>query len=49
MANTLIDRRFYDAIVNFEGSEAAQDYYYSVMNAEMDRDGNPACLLDAVL
>ncbi len=49
MANTLIDRRFYDAIVNFEGSEAAQDYYYSVMNAEMDRDGKKDTVRNMIL
>ena len=49
MANTLIDRRFYDAIVNFEVSESAQDYYYSVMNAEMDRDGKKDTVRNLIL
>lgn len=49
MANTLIDRRLYDAIVNFEDSEPAQDYYYSVMNAEMGRDGKKDTVRNQIL
>ncbi|MBR4473738.1 MAG: hypothetical protein IKS55_08870 [Oscillospiraceae bacterium] len=49
MANTMIDRRLYDAIVNFEESEAAQDYYYSVMNAEMLRDGKKDTVRNQIL
>ena len=49
MASKLIDRRFYDAIVNFEISESAQDYYYSVMNAEMERDGKRDTVRNQIL
>ena len=49
MASTLIDRRLYDAIVNFEDSESAQDYYYSVMNAEMARDGEKDTVRNQIL
>jgi hypothetical protein len=49
MASKLIDRRFYDAIVNFEVSESAQDYYYSVMNAEMERDGKRDTVRNQIL
>lgn len=34
MAEQLIDRAFYDAILRFEDSEDAQDYYYKVMDTE---------------
>ena len=49
MASTLIDRRFYDAIVNFEVSDSAKDYYYSVMNTEMDRDGKKDTVRNQIL
>lgn len=39
MAYSLIDREFYDAIIHFEKSEKAQDYYYQVMNTEVEKDG----------
>ena len=39
MANTLINREFYDAITNFDRSEEAQDYYYQVMNTETGKVG----------
>ena len=32
MAGKKIDRQFYDAILHFEESEEAQDYYYQVMD-----------------
>ena len=34
MAKQLIDRALYDAILRFEDSEDAQDYYYKVMDTE---------------
>ena len=34
MAEQLIDRALYDAILRFEDSEDAQDYYYKVMDTE---------------
>ena len=39
MAHPLINRAFYDAIIRFETDEAAQDYYYTVMNTELARNG----------
>lgn len=39
MAYSLIDRKFYDAIIHFERSEQAQDYYYQVMNTVIEKDG----------
>ena len=49
MANSLIDRRFYDAIVHFEESDAAQDYYYSIMNTETVRDGKRDTIRNQIL
>lgn len=34
-----ISKKFYEAIVNFEESEEAQDYYYSVMDMPMGKPG----------
>ena len=39
MKYSLINRDFYDAIVNFEKSEKAQEYYYSVMDTVIEREG----------
>ena len=39
MAHPLIDRAFYDAIVRFEEDEAAQDYYYRIMDTAVERNG----------
>ncbi len=39
MAYSLIDRKFYDAIIHFERSEQAQEYYYQVMDTVIERDG----------
>ena len=49
MANTLIDRKFYDAIVHFEESDAAQDYYYTIMNTETVRDGKRDTIRNQIL
>jgi len=39
MAHAWINKEFYDAICAFDDSEAAQELYYRVMNAETERDG----------
>ena len=39
MTYSLINREFYDAIINFERSEKAQDYYYKVMDTVIEREG----------
>lgn len=49
MANTLIDRRLYESIVHFEESEEAQDYYYSVMDTEVVRDGKKDTVRNQIL
>ena len=36
MANQYIDRAFYEAIIHFEESDEAQDYYYKVMGTETE-------------
>ena len=40
MAHPLIDRAFYDAIVNYDNDDAAQEHYDRVMNTLVERDGN---------
>ena len=49
MVSTLIDRRLYDAIVNFEDSDDAQNYYYAVMNTELLRDGKKDTVRNLIL
>ena len=52
MTYSLINREFYDAIINFERSEKAQDYYYKVMDMETGRtgkDGKPETVRHLVL
>lgn len=49
MAHPLIDRAFYDAIVRFEQDEAAQDYYYRVMDTRIERDGGSDTVRDQIL
>ena len=39
MAHPYIDRRLYDAIVRFDKDEAAQDYYYKVMDTPLEWKG----------
>ena len=39
MAHPLINRALYDAIIRFERDEAAQDYYYKVMDTVVERNG----------
>ena len=39
MAHPLINRALYDAIVRFDEDESAQEYYYKVMDSEIERNG----------
>ena len=39
MAHPLINRFLYQSIVHFDESDEAQDYYYKVMDTEVERDG----------
>ena len=52
MSESRIDRRFYDAIVNFTDSEEAQDYYYEVMDSvtgKVNKNGEKETVRDRVL
>lgn len=49
MAHPMITRAFYDAITRFDRDEAAQDFYYSVMDAEIERNGRRETVRDLVL
>ena len=49
MAHTMIDRAFYDAITRFDTDEASQDYYYRVMDAELEKNGKRETVRDLVL
>ena len=39
MAHPLINGDFYNAILHFEESDEAQEYYYKVMNSVVERNG----------
>ena len=39
MAHPWINRELYEAILHFEESDAAQEYYYRVMDTEIERQG----------
>ena len=52
MAHQLINKDFYDAIIHFEESEQAQDYYYKVMETETGKtgkDGRKETIRDQIL
>ena len=52
MAHQLINRALYEAILQFDKSEEAQDYYYKVMDTETGRigkDGRPETVRHQVL
>ena len=39
MSHPVINHAFYDAIVHFDESEDAKEYYYKIMNTEIIRNG----------
>ena len=49
MAHAWINRDFYKAICDFEESETAQDYYYRVMDAQVERDGKQDTVRSQIL
>ncbi len=49
MAHPLINRAFYDAIIRFERDEAAQEYYYKVMDTVVERNGRRETLRTQIL
>ena len=49
MAHPLINGRFYNAILHFEDSEEAQEYYYKVMSSVVERNGKQYTVRDQIL
>ena len=49
MAHPYIDRKLYDAIVRFDVDETAQDYYYAIMDAEVERRGSRETVRNQIL
>ena len=49
MAHPLIDRAFYEAILHFEESEEAQDYYYRIMDTKVERNGKQSTVRQQIL
>ena len=49
MAHPLIDRTFFESIINFEKSEQAQDYYYKVMDTVVERVGKADIVSNRIL
>ena len=49
MAASLIDRRFFEAILHFEESEEAQDYYYKIMDTTVVRSGRTYTVRSQIL
>ena len=49
MAHTLINRAFYDAIVAFDHDDAAQEYFYRIMDTEVEREGRRDTVRNQIL
>ena len=49
MAHPLIDRRFYEAILHFEESDEAQEFYYQIMSSTVERKGKTYSVRDQIL
>lgn len=49
MAHSLIDKAFFEAILHFEENEESQNYYYSVMNHEIERNGKKDTVRNQIL
>ena len=49
MAHPYINRKLYDAIVRCDQDEAAQDYYYDTMRAEVERNGRRETVRSQIL
>ena len=49
MAHPLIDRNFYEAILRYEDSDEAQDYYDHVMTSTVERRGRQYSVRDQIL
>ena len=49
MAHPLINREFYEAILHFEESDRAQEYYYRVMDTEVESRGRKDTVRNQIL
>lgn len=49
MAHPLINRELYDAIIRFDGDEAAQETYYRIMDSVVERGGRTMTVREQVL
>ena len=49
MAHPLINREFYEAILHFEESDGAQEYYYRVMDTEVESRGRKDTVRNQIL
>ncbi len=49
MAYHLIDKTFFEALLHFEESEEAQDTYYRVMDASVERNGKTYSVRNQIL
>ena len=49
MAHPFINKEFYDAVLHFDDSEAAQETYYKVMDTVIDRNGKKDSVRNQIL
>ena len=49
MAHPYINKAFYDAIIHFEESEEAQEYYYKIMETEAEAGGRKDTVRNQIL
>lgn len=49
MAHPLINRELYDAIIRFDGDEAAQETFYRIMDSAVERGGRTMTVREQVL
>ena len=52
MAKKLIDKKFYDAVINFDNDEDSREYYYRIMDEKTGRtlpDGHEDTVRDSIL
>ena len=49
MPHPMIDREFYDSILQFDSSEKAQDAYYLVMNTAVETNGKTDTIRNRIL
>lgn len=49
MTKDLINRKFYDALIHFDESDDAKDYYYQIMDTEIERKGKKDTVRSLIL